>query len=382
MVPGMSSGPQRSHGWLLARVHGIPVYLGRSWPLIAIVVVVTFGPTVNLGQPLLGYGVAAGYAVLLLASVLTHETGHAVVARWVGARVDRIVADLWGGHTVFDSGDLRPGSAALVAVAGPVANLVLAMAGWVLAQVVPGVVPGLLLWALVVTNVFVAGFNLLPGLPLDGGFVVDALVWKVTGNRATGLVVAGWLGRIVTVLVALWFFGEPLLRGSVPSLITMVWVGLIGAFLWAGATQAIRAGAARHSLQSVRVAQVLKPVAVVPGHGCGQSVVLALHAAAGAEHAVLLGPRGEPLGLVDTGALATVPMERLDQIPAMSFLLRQPAGWIVRAEPGDDTFSVARAFSSFGAGVAIGSAVLVVDGAGRPLGTVAVGDLNNALIGG
>jgi Zn-dependent protease len=378
----MSSPPQRSYGWLLGRVHGIPVYLGRSWPLIALVVVVTFGPTVGLGSLVLGFGVAAGYAVLLLLSVLTHEAGHAVVARLVGTRVDRIVADLWGGHTVFDSADLRPGSAALVAVAGPVANLALGVAGWVLAQVVPGVVPGLLLWALVVTNVFVAGFNLLPGLPLDGGFIVDALVWKVTGNRATGLVVAGWLGRILTGLVMLWFFGEPLLRGSVPSLITMVWVGLIGAFLWTGATHAIRAGAARHTLQSVRVGQVLKPVAVVPGHGSGQSVVLALHAAPGAEHAVLLGPRGEPLGLVDTTALASVPMERLDQVPAMSFLVQQPAGWIVPAEPGDDTFSVARAFSSFGAGAAIGSAVLVVDGIGRPQGTVAVRDLNEALLGG
>ena len=65
----------------------------------------------------------------------------------------------------------------------------------------------------------------------------------------------------------------------------------------------------------------------------------------------------------------------------MSFLLRPPAGWIVRAEPGDDTFSVVRAFSTFGPGAAIGSAVLVVDHAGRPMGTVAVGDLNEALLG-
>lgn len=375
-----SPAPQRSYGWLLGRVNGIPVYLGRSWPIIALVVVVTFGPNIGLGTPLVGFAVAAGYAVLLLLSVLTHEAGHAVAARGVGARVDRIVADLWGGHTVFDSGDLRPGSAALVAVAGPVANLSLGAAGWVLSQVVPGAVPGLLLWALVATNVFVAGFNMLPGLPLDGGFIIDALVWKVTGNRATGLVVAGWLGRILTVVFMLYFFGEPVLRGSAPSLITMVWVGLIGAFLWTGASHAIRAGAARHTLQSVRVGQVLKPVAVVPAHGSGQSVVLALHAAQGAERAVLLGPRGEPLGFVDTTALASVPMERLDQVPAMSFLVRPPAGWVVRAELSDDTFPVVRAFSTFGAGAAIGSAVLVVDSHGRPLGTVGVGDLNNALL--
>ena len=377
----MESAPDRSHGWLLGRVHGIPVYLGRAWPIIALVVIVTFGPTVELGSRSLGYAVAGVYAILLLASVLAHEAGHAVVARRVGAQVDRIVADLWGGHTVFDSGDLRPGSAALVAIAGPMANLALAVLGWGLGQAVTSVVPSLLLWALFVTNLFVAGFNLLPGLPLDGGFVVDAIVWKVTGNRATGMVFAGWLGRIVTVLVALWFVGEPLLRGRSPSLVTMVWVGLIGAFLWAGATQAIRAGAARHSIQSVRVGQVLKPVAIVPGHGSGQSVVLALHDAPAADHAVLVGPRGEPLGFVDTSALASVPMERLEHVPAMSFLLRPPTGWIVRAEPGDDTFSVVRAFSAFGPGAAIGSAVLVVDQAGRPVGTVTVSDLNDALLG-
>ncbi|MGV1008797.1 MAG: site-2 protease family protein [Dermatophilaceae bacterium] len=371
----------RSYGWLLGRVHGIPVYLGRAWPIIALVVVVTFGPTVELGSRSLGYAVAAGYAVLLLLSVLAHEAGHAVVARRVGARVDRVVADLWGGHTVFDSGELRPGSAALVAVAGPTANLAVAALAWGLAQGVRSAVPYLLLWALFVTNLFVAGFNLLPGLPLDGGFVVDAVVWKVTGNRATGMVFAGWLGRILTVLVALWFVAEPMLRGRSPSLVTMVWVGLIGAFLWTGATQAIRAGAARHSIQSVRVGQLLKPVAVVAGHGSGQSVVLALHDAPTAERAVLVDPHGEPLGFVDTTALASVPMERLDQVPAMSFLLRPPVGWVVRAEPGDDTFSLVRAFSGFGPGAAIGSAVLVVDRAGRPVGTVAVGDLNDALLG-
>src|SRR5919112_2866379 len=125
----MTAGPgtTASYGWRLGAVRGIPVYLGKSWPIIALVVVVTFAPSVrsSTGQfgGVFGYAVAVAYAVLLLLSVLAHEAGHALVARRFGLRVDRVVADLWGGHTVYDSSTSRPGTSAAISVAGPIANL-------------------------------------------------------------------------------------------------------------------------------------------------------------------------------------------------------------------------------------------------------------------
>ena len=118
-----------------------------------------------------GYAVAVAYAVLLLLSVLAHEAGHALVARRFGFRVDRVVADLWGGHTVYDSSTSRAGTSAVISVSGPLANLALAGIGYALMQALdPDGVVGLLLFAVTLTNAFVGVFNLLPGLPLDGGY--------------------------------------------------------------------------------------------------------------------------------------------------------------------------------------------------------------------
>ncbi len=389
----MSAGrpaPTSSYGWRIASVHGIPVYLGRSWPVVAAVIVLTFGPQVSQPTTLeqggtFGYAVAVAYALLLLFSVLTHEAAHAVVARRSGYRVDRVVADLWGGHTVYDSSTSRPGASAAIAVAGPLANLALAAMSYLLVQSLgDGGVVGLLLGALMLTNFFVGLFNLLPGLPLDGGFLVDALVWKASGDRNKGLIVAGWLGRVVTVAIVLWLVGRPLLQGEQPSLFTIVWCGLIGAFLWAGATNAIRAGKSRQVIERVLLAQVLRPVLVVSTTDSAEHVLSRVPPAdAGpgrtSPTVVAVGPGG-PAGFVDVDALREVDPGRREDVPVAAVLARQPDGWVVVADPGADVSGVISAIvarQQAGGGDSL-RVVLVVDPAGQLLGTVSVADLNAA----
>ncbi len=371
-------------------MHGIPVYLGRSWPVVAAVIVLTFGPQVSHPTTLeqggtFGYAVAVAYALLLLFSVLTHEAAHAVVARRSGYRVDRVVADLWGGHTVYDSSTSRPGASAAIAVAGPLANLALAAMSYLLVQSLgDGGVVGLLLGALMLTNFFVGLFNLLPGLPLDGGFLVDALVWKASGDRNKGLIVAGWLGRVVTVAIVLWLVGRPLLQGDQPSLFTIVWSGLIGAFLWAGATNAIRAGKSRQVIERVLLAQVLRPVLVVSTTDSAEHVLSRVPPAdAGpgrtSPTVVAVGPGG-PAGFVDVDALREVDPGRRGDVPVAAVLARQPDGWVVVADPGADVSGVISAIvarQQAGGGDSL-RVVLVVDPAGQLLGTVSVADLNAA----
>ena len=362
----MSAGsptPTSAHGWRIASVHGIPVYLGRSWPIIALIIVVTFGPQVRHPATFatggtFGYAVALAYALLLLVSVLAHEGAHAVLARRFGYRVDRVVADLWGGHTVYDSSQSRPGASAAIAVAGPLANLALAGVAYLLVQVVDGGVVGLLLGAVMLTNAFVGAFNLLPGLPLDGGFIVDALVWKATGDRNRGLIVAGWLGRVVTVAVILWLVGWPLLQGDPPSLFTIVWSGLIGAFLWAGATNAIRAGTSRRVIERVSLAQVLRPVVLVAATDSAEQVLGGLSSSGGLTDGsgrgadagvgvraatptvVALDPSGRATGIVDVATLHGVDPSRRADVPVSAVAARQPDGWVVAAESGDDVSGV------------------------------------------
>ena len=391
-----SHAPTPAYGWRIASVHGIPVYVGRSWPIIAAVIVLTFGPQVSNpttleGGGTFGYAVAVAYALLLLFSVLTHEAAHAVVARRFGYRVDRVVADLWGGHTVYDSSSSRPGASAAIAVAGPLANLALAGAAYLLQGALDGGVLGLLLGALMLTNFFVGLFNLLPGLPLDGGFIVDALVWKASGDRNKGLIVAGWLGRVLTVAVVLWLVGRPLLRGEQPSLFTIVWCGLIGAFLWAGATNAIRSGRSRQVVERVPLAQVLRPVLVVSTTDSVEEVLsrlppvdpVRLDADDGPRSAAVVAvePGGQPAGLVDVATLLGLEPTRRRDVPVAAVVARQPEGWVVViAEPGADVSGV---ISAIVARQQLGGAdslrlVLVVTTAGQVLGTVSVSDLNAA----
>jgi len=353
----MTAGPgtTASYGWRIGAIRGIPVYLGRSWPVIAIVVVLTFAPNVSTSTGeyggVFGYAVAVAYAVLLLLSVLAHEAGHALVARRFGFRVDRVVADLWGGHTVYDSSTSRAGTSAVISVSGPLANLALAGIGYALMQALdPDGVVGLLLFAVTLTNAFVGVFNLLPGLPLDGGYLVHAVVWKVTGDRNRALIVAGWLGRVVTVVFVLWLVGRPLLLGQPPSLVTIVWCGLIGAFLWMGATSAIRAGQSRRVIERVPLARVLRPAMVV---GVGDSVASVLARVDGAASGgrrdgdggwavggsgavapivVVVGRSGEILGIANLDAARGIDGARQGQVSVEAVVGRQPDGWVVMVD--------------------------------------------------
>ncbi len=398
----MTAGPgtTASYGWRIGAIRGIPVYLGRSWPVIAIVVVLTFAPNVSTSTGeyggVFGYAVAVAYAVLLLLSVLAHEAGHALVARRFGFRVDRVVADLWGGHTVYDSSTSRAGTSAVISVSGPLANLALAGIGYAVMQALdPDGVVGLLLFAVTLTNAFVGVFNLLPGLPLDGGYLVHALVWKVTGDRNRALIVAGWLGRVVTVVFVLWLVGRPLLLGQPPSLVTIVWCGLIGAFLWMGATSAIRAGESRRVIERVPLARVLRPAMVV---GVGESVASVLARVDGAASGsrrdgdggwavggsgpvapvvVAVGRSGEVLGIADLDAARGIDGARQGQVSVEAVVGRQPDGWVVMVDSreGDVSGLVSAVAAS---GSAAPPTLLAVTPTGEVLGTVTLADLSAA----
>ena len=176
----------------------MPVYLDRTWLLLAAFIAWTGW---QAGRDL-GTATALAYALWLvvgmLVAVLGHEVAHALAARLLGFRVHRIVATLWGGHTAYDGTGTTPGRAALVAVSGPAANVALAAGGALAMTLLPWPYSEFA-WSFVILNGLLAAFNLLPGLPLDGGQLVESLVWSVSGRRDLGLVVAGWCGRALAV---------------------------------------------------------------------------------------------------------------------------------------------------------------------------------------
>jgi Zn-dependent protease len=302
--------PSRTRsGWVIGRVAGAPVVLAPSWLIVAAFLTWFFVPPVRSAAPDLGtvatVAAAFGFPVLLAVSVLVHEIGHGLTGRRLGAPPTEYVITLWGGHTQFDRELRSPGVSALVSIAGPITNAALAVAAWSAASSTSGVL-GLLLWAAAVANGFVAGFNLLPGLPLDGGRVLEAIVWKVTGDRGRGTVVAGWGGRLLAIAVAAYVLGRPLLQGSQPTIVAALTGLLVSGFLWFGASQAIRGATAARRASAVDLLALARPAVAVPVTarlGDLDGVV------APGVAVVLVAADGRPVAVVDPVAAGSVPSD-------------------------------------------------------------------------
>jgi Zn-dependent protease len=329
-----SAGRRHPEGWQIGSLLGVPVVLARSWFVIAAVITFLFAPSVQSRAPELGglvYAVAFGYAVLLFASVLVHEIAHAAAAHAFGMPASRIVLNLWGGHTQFEGEATTPGRSFVVAVVGPLSNAALALAALPLRSSAP---PESLTWLLVsaflFTNAFVAVFNVVPGLPLDGGRMLEAVIWRVTGSRHTGTVVAAWGGRATAVLLVAGALTLPYLLGGRPALVNVVWAGLISALLWSGAGHALRAARIRRRAPSATVRGLARPAVAVPATA---SISEAL-AAAGVDHpadlprhpVVLLAPDGRAAALLDASATSAVPEARRADVLAHAAARMLPVG--------------------------------------------------------
>lgn len=366
-MPADQSSERTGPGLRVARVGGVPVHIGASWlVLAAVVTVLTASNLSSLGSA--AYVVGLGYALTLLAAVLVHEGAHAAAARALGLEVHRVVADLWGGHTAYDGRTVTPGTAAVIAVCGPLSNLALAglafLAGFLVGD---GGVPGLLLGGAVWVNTLLAVFNLLPGLPLDGGQLVDAAVWRLTGRRDRGLAAAGWSGRVLAAGVVAVVLLRPVTQGRAPDLFTVAWSVLIAGFLWSGATAAINNGRARRLLARARVRDVAGPVALL----APEAPIGAVRTAGGV--AICLDERGRP-----TLVLLPLPDHRsLDDLdpgtPLNAVATRVPDDCVVEARPEDDLTDVVLAMQSTRWGV-----VVLTDG-GRPWGVAGADAVNAAL---
>ena len=345
---------ETGHGVRIARVGGVPVYLAPSWFLIAAVIVAIVATPYFPDR--VGTGIAIGVvqALLLLVSVLVHEAAHAVTARLFRMPVIRIVANLWGGHTSFEAARSTPGRLAAIAAAGPAANAVLALVAWLALLGTAGDRLSALLTGLVIINGSLAVLNFLPGMPLDGGQVVESLVWKATGNRNKGSVFAGWCGRVLTVLLVLWFFVRPLAEGRRIGYET-IWVLVVGSVLWSGASESIRRGRSLSTLERLRLGSVNKPVTVLPA-STPVRVGIDLDT-----HVVVLDDRGVPcLMLLDTGG------ELPGAAPLSAAVTRLPDRNVVEASPDDDVEAVVLAMQATGVGMVVltqaGQAYGVVDG--------------------
>ncbi len=306
--PGKNAASRRE-GIPLGRIAGIPVFLAYSWFIIAAFTVIAYGPVLQSNNPRLGvtaFFVAFAYALLLLISVLAHELAHALTAKLFHWPTEKIVLNLWGGHTQFESFTASPGRSVLVAMAGPAANFALAGAGWLPLAYgnlsgVADILANIFVWA----NLLIGIFNVLPGLPLDGGRLVESAVWKITGSQEKGTIAAGWAGRIIVIGLALWFIVLPLISGARPDISFTLITALVGSFLWMGASASIQQARLRGRLYLVDAAALAEPALGLPETATVADLLD--RAPAGKPTVVLCDRDGRPVGIVDAAAAATVP---------------------------------------------------------------------------
>ncbi|HWC70877.1 MAG TPA: site-2 protease family protein [Actinomycetota bacterium] len=184
-------------------MRGIPLYVSTSWFVIAgLYVWLRYeGLTAILVDPAEAATIAVLTAVLFFGSVLVHEAAHAIMARSLDLPVSGITLVFWGGATETKASAKGPLGEFLVAFVGPATTLALAGVFWFAETLTNGLVAETLGWLAYISVLF-AGFNALPGFPLDGGRMLLAAVWGLTGNRRTAMRAAGYGGIVIGAVIA------------------------------------------------------------------------------------------------------------------------------------------------------------------------------------
>jgi Zn-dependent protease len=179
-------------------------------------------------------------ALLLFASVLLHELGHSLVARLQGLRVRSITLFFFGGVATIEQEPKTPGHAFQVAIAGPMVSLCLFLLLISLNRLMPDPnTPWFVISRnLASLNLVLALFNLIPGLPLDGGQVLKAIVWKLTGSQFRGIRSAARMGRLIGILAIVWGIAGAFNLSSTLGIPRGggLWTALIGFFVWQNAS--------------------------------------------------------------------------------------------------------------------------------------------------
>jgi Zn-dependent protease len=359
-------------GWLdargglpLFRVGGTLVRIDPSWLLIFALVwwslAAGYLPHATAGQTRAAYWTAGLVSTLLFfGSVLLHELSHTIVARRNGLRVPSITLFLFGGAAETTGEPETPEAELRIALVGPATSFALSGLFWLAAGLASGEAAPLLVTVLrylAGINLALGVFNLLPGLPLDGGRVLRALTWRWTGSRRR----ASWaasragqgLGVGLAMLGAYNFFTGNLVGGA--------WLVLIGLFLRGAAQASYQAAVLRQALDGVRVADVMaRDVVTVPADLTIQQLI--------DDYLIPTGHRSFPvfdgerlLGVVSLESMRSVPPSERARVRVRERLER--GGEEPRIAPDAPLSEALAAMHAAGT-----RRLLVADGAGRLVG--------------
>jgi Zn-dependent protease/CBS domain-containing protein len=310
--PAQPAGPPPGT-WVLGRVKGIRLTMRVTWLPVAVLLAIGFSTIIGQQFPDLGgwrYVASFAFVVAFTVSILIHELAHALVAMRFKIPVTEINLGFFAAGTHIEGERKTPFEEFAVSVVGPLASLLVGAVAYLGSRAADEGVAYVALFELAIANLIVGITNLLPGLPLDGGWVLRAFVWKLTGNMHTGTVAAAWAGRLIAIAV----LAAPVVLEEVfnrqPTIIDFVIALAVGFFLWMGSTASLMQARLRRRLPALQVRNLARrAIAIHAGTPVSEAVRLAGEQRAGA--VVVIDGEGKPHALVSESAVnAVAPNQR------------------------------------------------------------------------
>jgi Zn-dependent protease/CBS domain-containing protein len=243
----------------LGRMFGVEIGIHASWLIIAFFVTYSLAvfqlPEIVDSWSVAEYWiVAAIISALFFASVVAHELSHALVARRYGLKVERITLFMLGGAAELKEEPKRARDEGVIAAAGPVSSLIIGGAMALVDLAAPILYVSVAAGWLAIINIALGLFNLLPGFPMDGGRILRALIWRLSGDRDRATGAAATVGR---------FFGYAFIALGVYVVfqrgIGGIWLALIGWFLTTAADGSLAQLRVERALAGVRVRDIMDP---------------------------------------------------------------------------------------------------------------------------
>jgi Zn-dependent protease len=249
------------------KIFGVPLVLSPAWLIVVVLATLALPAPirdrdVGLSEPL-SYVVAFALVILVYAAVLAHEASHVLVAQALGMKVGRVVLQLLGAVSEVLEESSNATREYLIAAAGPLTSVVLAGISAAIGSAFPENSVGWILgMGCASINGVVAAFNLLPGMPLDGGRILRAVMWHLTGDRMRGLLIAGWVGRALAIVVAGAGLSVPIGAFGDRTL-TELYLFLIALFIWTNASVSIAQAKVAAVLPTLDLARLIRPALMV-----------------------------------------------------------------------------------------------------------------------
>jgi Zn-dependent protease len=374
--PAQESRRDPRLGIVVAKVFGIPVYISPYWFFVAALLVYLYAHSLDsdVHPSNVRYLVSAAFVLLLYLSVLVHELSHCVVARAFKLPVRRVLLYPLGGFSEIEQEPPTPAQEFAVSAAGPALSLVLAAIAYGLTKVIPDGLPNLLIDQLFRANLLVGIFNLLPGLPLDGGRIFRAGIWRITGKAGNSTIVAAWAGRVLAV--ALILVPLALSGGHFASALDnsyLLWFAFIAVFMWLQSGQAIRATKVRERLPGIAARTLARRAIPVPANvPLAEAIRRADEAQARA--LVVVDHESNPIAIVNEDAVIATPPQRRPWVEVGSLARSLDPGMVLSADlSGLALIDAVRRKPA--------SEYLLIEPSGQVYGVLAATDLDHAFAG-